>query len=182
MSRAYRVRLAESMARVVAVSDGIEAYLELLPLLAHARMAELLGAELARAGFLVDGGRAVRGPVEVLLDTGRVTLRLDTREEVTATGETTVSTPAPSRPAAEEEARSRLRAELEQALAAREAETRAAATEQLVTMAEALRDELDGVVTRVTSVALRERAAQLGEVESVTEDPTTGELVIKVKV
>jgi hypothetical protein len=44
-----------------------------------------------------------------------------------------------------------------------------------------LKDELDGVVNRVTAAALKQRAAELGQVEEIHEEPNGG-LTIKVRV
>jgi hypothetical protein len=57
-----------------------------------------------------------------------------------------------------------------------------AATKQLEGRLRDLRGEMDQVVSRVTIDALKERAAQLGEIEELHEDAQTGELTIKVKV
>jgi hypothetical protein len=45
-----------------------------------------------------------------------------------------------------------------------------------------LRRELDQVVNRVTAEALKAKAASIGEIEEITEDPETGSVTIKVKV
>ena len=145
-------------------------------------MAALLEGELADAGFTVAEGRARRGGVEVTLATLRVHVRVRHEAELSVAGDLAVATPLAGRAAAEEEARGRLRDELTRALAEREESFREEAREALALAAEEARVLLDGVVARVLATALRERAAQLGEIESVSEDPVTGEMVVRVKV
>jgi chromosomal replication initiation ATPase DnaA len=45
-----------------------------------------------------------------------------------------------------------------------------------------LRKELNGAVNRVTAEALKRKAAQIGQIKEVTEDPQSGSLTIKVEV
>ena len=45
-----------------------------------------------------------------------------------------------------------------------------------------LRQELDQAVNRATAAALRQKAAQLGQIREMTEDPATGSLTIVVEV
>ena len=45
-----------------------------------------------------------------------------------------------------------------------------------------LRGELDDAVNRATGEALKEKARQLGEVQEISENAETGELIIRVKV
>jgi flagellar motility protein MotE (MotC chaperone) len=45
-----------------------------------------------------------------------------------------------------------------------------------------LRQELDQVVNRVTAEALKRKAAQLGRIKEMTEDPEAGSLTIVVEV
>ena len=48
MSRAYRIRVQESLRRVVTAEDHVSTQLELLELLPAEQMADLLAAELER--------------------------------------------------------------------------------------------------------------------------------------
>ena len=45
-----------------------------------------------------------------------------------------------------------------------------------------IRKELHQAVNRVTAEALKQKAAQLGQIKEVTEDPQSGSLTIKVEV
>ena len=60
MSRAYRIRLSESLRRHIEVDDGICSSLELLDVLPREQMAELLARELEGAGFEEREGQWVR--------------------------------------------------------------------------------------------------------------------------
>src|SRR4051794_21770220 len=92
MSRAYRITVAESLARHVQVEDGVCSNLELLPVLEKDRMGELLAEELEQKGFERKGDKAVRkekdgitvtvdvktGEVSVTAE-GHVDLKLETK-------------------------------------------------------------------------------------------------------
>ena len=54
-------------------------------------------------------------------------------------------------------------------------------TAQLESKLKDLKDELDGVVNRVTANALKKRASELGTVEEIHEDGS-GNMTIKVRV
>ncbi|MGZ3478136.1 MAG: hypothetical protein ACXVCJ_26805, partial [Polyangiales bacterium] len=58
MSRAYRIRVSESIERIVHVEDGVATSLEILPILPKERMQELLAKELEGAGLTVKDGVA----------------------------------------------------------------------------------------------------------------------------
>ena len=45
-----------------------------------------------------------------------------------------------------------------------------------------LRKELDQISNRVTAEALKQKAASMGEVQEVSEDPESGSLTIRVKI
>lgn len=186
MSRAYRIAVKESLSRHVQVEDGIASTLELLPILAPERMRELLAAELAQRGFTREGGAARRQErggvtVEVTLDTGAVTVSAEGHEELQLSTERSAVT-------VEEHGEQR-RAELEAAARRTleaEAQARRDALQQRVTLEleghlRDLKGELDGVVNRVTATALKQRAAELGQVEEIHEQPDGG-LIIKVRV
>lgn len=184
MSRAYRIQTSRTVERVVVVDDAVCTDLELLPLLPKERLSTLLEDELKQRGFEVEEGVAVRDEegnirVEVDLETARVTVR--------ATGETTVShTATRGSYADDDKARARIEREAETAANKRidvEAEAiEAQATQVLEAAVRELRDELDQVVHGVTASALKEKAASLGEITELSEDPETGEMTIKVKV
>ena len=60
MSRAYRIRLQETLRRVITAEDHVSTQLELLELLPPEQMADLLAAELERGGFEKKGEKLTR--------------------------------------------------------------------------------------------------------------------------
>jgi uncharacterized protein YicC (UPF0701 family) len=56
------------------------------------------------------------------------------------------------------------------------------ATEKLEKHLAELQPELGEVVNKVTRDALKQKAAQIGQVKDIAEDPKTGSLTIKVEV
>ena len=193
MSRAYRISVSESVTRVVHVEDGVTTGLELLPILPPADMQRVLRDELLRRGFVtVDGepGMVVRVEadgivIEVELASAQVTVSLDDTSEVEASASRSVTSERPPE-AAQEAIRDKLKKKVDEDLeksVARQAErAREAVTERLEKRLGDLRRELDQVVNGATACALKERAAQLGEIEHVDENAETGELTITVKV
>ncbi len=55
-------------------------------------------------------------------------------------------------------------------------------TDRLEQQLAGLRQELNQVVNRVTAEALERKAAQLGQIKELTEDPQTGSLTIVLEV
>jgi hypothetical protein len=186
MSRMYRVRVSDSIEKLIHVADGVASDLELLPVLERGRMVELLAAELDKRGFSRDGDIATRQEGEgvvitVELPTGRVTVRAESEQQVAVAGERAASLRGPDAKI-EESMREKLHQQLERDVQHREDALQRQTTERLERRLRDLREEMDGVVNRVTIEALKERAGQLGEIEELTEDAATGELTIKVKV
>ena len=186
MSRMYRIRVSESVEKLVHVEDGVATDLELLPVLERPRMLELLAEELAKRGFTRDGNIATRAEedgvvVSVDLESGRVTARVESERQVAVAGERSASV-AQKTDAAEEALRAKLRAQLERDVQREEEQLRQEATQRLEKKVRDLQAEMDQVVNRVTAEALKERAGQLGEIEELSENAETGELTIKVKV
>lgn len=188
MSRAYRIAVSESLRRHVQVEDGVCSHLELLPVLAKERMGELLAQELLKKGFLRDGGAARRVgadgvEVSVELASGAVQARLSAKETLELAAQRTGAVALPELvQQGEDNLRAQARASLEKEAAAREEHLRQETTAKLERSLRDLREELDGVVNKVTVEALKQRAAELGEVQEVHEDPASGSLTIRVKV
>src|SRR5262249_23709565 len=91
MSRAYRIRVRESLSKVVRAHDQVSTQLELLEVLPREQMAELLSHELEDRGFPCEDHTAQRTrdgiEVSVDLDTGEVTVRIEASREVNVEGE-----------------------------------------------------------------------------------------------
>jgi hypothetical protein len=183
MSRVYVVRTAE-VTRIVHVEDGVQAPIELLPILAPERMADLLAAELAALGFEREGNVSRRvsddgTSVEVDLIAGTVTVK------VTAEAEVKEQTSGRRDAGADQEATAKrldaeLARELEERVDDRTEALRRKATARLEARLADLRAELDGAVGRATVGALEEKARSLGEVESIVTDEA-GNVTIAVK-
>ena len=186
MSRAYRISVKESLSRHVQVEDGVSSSLELLPILQKERMREILAAELAGKGFTRDANTATRTEkdgitTEINLETGEVNVTaqghasLELKTERTAVVDNTVIN--------EREAalRETAKASLEREAKAEAEALRRKITGQLEGTLRDLKGELDSVVNRVTATALKQRAAELGQVEEVHEE-ANGSLTIKVRV
>lgn len=189
MSRAYRVAVSGSVDRIVHVDDGVCTSLELLPILPRERMTEHLADELVRRGFTRDGNTARRAmddgvTVEIELDTGAVTVRVGADVSIAAHAERSTSVVDRASPEAVAEAKKKLAVDLDASLekeVQRQAEVgRHAATKKLEAKLRDLKQELDGVVNRVTGRALKEKAQQMGEIQEIVEDES-GNLTIKVK-
>lgn len=186
MSRAYRISVKEALSRHVQVEDGVSSSLELLPILAKERMAELLAAELEQRGFKRDGQTAKRSEqdgivTEVNLETGEVSVTAEGHAHVELETERTAVVDNALIPDRERLLRETAKQSLEREAQAQEDELRRKVTEQLEGKLRDLKEELDSVVNRVTGTALKQRAAELGQVEEVHEE-ANGSLTIKVRV
>jgi hypothetical protein len=186
MSRRYRLHIRESITRVVHVEDHVEAALELLPVLAPERLSQLLADELARRGFTRAGGDMIRTEddgteVRIALGQGTISIRAQAEAEIARTTEKEKVVPEERRDQAEADLRAQTRRALEAEIEREREEHRRALTARLEAKARELQRELDDVTSRVTATALKERAAQLGEIESVHEGED-GSLTIKVRV
>ncbi|MGN6544542.1 MAG: hypothetical protein ACTHK7_05805 [Aureliella sp.] len=187
MSRAYRISVRESVTNVVCAEDHVSCELELLGILPADQMADLLAAELTQKGFERDGDKARRQAkgvtVTVDLKSGTVTVRAQKSEEVEIQGEKTgyVYNLGESKQR-EEELRKTLQKELTTQTHTKKTELQKEVTDALEAQLGDLRSELDGAVNRATAQALKQRAAQLGQIKTITEDPQAGSLTIVVEV
>lgn len=186
MSRAYRISVKESLSRTVQVDDGVCSSIELLPILARERMRELLAAELAQRGFTRDGTTATRKEgadvrVEVDLESGEISVTAEGHQQLELTAERTAVVDADLPGDKENQLRKGAKEALEREAKAEEEALRRQVTERLEGTLRGLKEELDGVVNRVTGTALKQRAAELGEVQEVHEE-ANGSLTIKVRV
>lgn len=186
MSRAYRISVKESLSRHVQVEDVVSSSLELLPILAKERMREILAAQLADKGFTREGNTATRKEsegisTEINLETGEVNVvaqghaNLELKTERTAVVDNAVI------PEREKLLRETAKASLEREALAEEEALRRKITLQLEGTLRDLKGELDGVVNKVTATALKQRAAELGQIEEIHEE-ANGSLTIKVRI
>jgi len=190
MSRAYRLRVRESIRRVIRGSDRISTQLELLDILPRPAMAARLAAELAARGFIEEDGKLVRRQAGITISidaaTGEVEVRSEVVRDVEVSGDKQGSADEDRgqlhRRQVEQKLREQLRAELEGQADAKSDALRQEATHALESALRDLQGELDGVVNRVTAAALKEKAAQLGEIRQLTEDVEAGSMTIVLEV
>ena len=185
MSRAIVVRVAESVVRTVHVEDGVEAALEMLPILAPERMGELLAAELAALGFERDGDickRTEPDGLEVQIDVARATVAVKLGAGAKIEEEVVLAARADNdyRDRAESALREQAVRELESRVAEHTEALRREVTAQLEGKLADLRRELDSAIGRATVAALTEKAGQLGRIEETHQDEA-GNVTIRVR-
>ena len=78
--------------------------------------------------------------------------------------------------------REELQRDLEKQASEKETGMQTKVTDRLEAQLGGLRQELDEAVNRVTAEALKRKAAQLGQIKEITEDPQAGSLTIVVEV
>jgi hypothetical protein len=183
MSRAYQIRVSESVVRTVHVEDGVQSPLEMLPILPAQRMGDLLGNELEKQGFKRDGNKATRTDpdgveISVDLDTATVTVKLGASNKVNETVELTAR--VADQRAGEERLRDEAIKELDERIAEKTEALRRQVTSQLEKKLGDLKKELDGAIGQATVAALTERAGQLGSIQDVQSDEA-GNVTIRVK-
>lgn len=186
MSRAYRIRVAESVNENIHVEDGVQSTLEILDVLPRDAMSELLAAELEKNGFERDGDIMRRTDddgitIEVDVKEGTVTVKAEGSGEVSKTIERDRWVEEEAAAKAEENLRDAARRQLENEVEAERAKLSEEVAEKLEQKLGDIRDELDKVTNRVTAEALKKKAAQIGEIEEVQEDEG-GNVTIKVRV
>ncbi len=81
-----------------------------------------------------------------------------------------------------ESLREELQRDLQKKAADKETGLQTKVTDRLEAQLGGLRQELDQAVNRVTAEALKRKAAQLGQIKEITEDPQAGSLTIVVEV
>ena len=189
MSRAFRIQVSEGVQRIVHVEDGVQGTIDVLPILAPERMAELLATELEKRGYtrtdqdgelvLVKVGEG-NVTVEVNVRTGTVTVSI--AEEVQVNVSTTASGTAENIEDARKQAEDRAMRQLEAAVVPLQEAARREATARLEAELAEVRPELDAVVNAATAEALVEKARELGDIESIEGSAADGNLTIKVRV
>ena len=191
MSRAYRIRVKETVTREIRAEDSIETTLEILEVLPPEQMGELLAKELEQRGFeRQDDGTLVRkeeGGTTIAIEpcTGKVTVSAEASDNVDLEGSREgygYDDVGPKRKAIEERLSKELKADLEKKAEQQAAKTQSDATAKLEKKLKEVQPELNEVVNRVTGEALKEKAAQLGEIKEISGDAESGSLTIKVEV
>lgn len=184
MSRPYRLRVAETVRRHVVVEDGLECGLDLLQIVPREEETQILEEELARRGFVIEAGTARRedasGVVaQIDLAARRVHVGKRAEREIERTETRIVSSDTAQ---VTEQQRAAVRRQAELSLEREREQERRALTAEIEAGLADLRAELDEIAVKVTQEALRRKAARMGEIESVTEDPESGSLTIRIRV
>jgi hypothetical protein len=190
MSRAYRVKVRETLRQVIRAEDHVGTRLELLEILPPEAMADLLRRELIGRGFQPHDDALVRRrdgiTVTVEPETGTVTVRAESDHEVeheaVREGLAYDDSGRAGRARTEEQLREGLRKDFEREAEEKTAELQRQVTDRLERQLLELRPELDQVANRVTAEALKRRAAQIGQIKEMTEDPQAGSLTIVLEV
>lgn len=189
MSRAYRIRVSESTRRVIRAEDHVGSQLELLTVLPADQMASLLADQLAAQGFQREGDRAIRSDgdltTEVDLESGEFVVRVQRDEEMELKSEKSgyaYDDAGPSKAQVKESLREQARQGFDKAAQDKAAVLQRELTDRLEQELADITCELDQAVNQVTAAALKIKAAQLGQIKQVTDDPETGSLTIVVEV
>lgn len=189
MSRAYRIRVRESVRRALSAEDEVQSRLEILEILPAEQMAELLARELEGRGFARDGDvlRRDGGGVTTAIDakTGTISVKSRQCDEVTLEGQREhvgYDDFGPGEDAVKRELRQQLHRDLDERARGERARLQDEATRQLEDELARLGNELNQAVNRVTAAALKQKAGQLGKITEVSEDESTGSLSITVEV
>jgi hypothetical protein len=189
MSRAYRVSVRETRNRIIRAEDRVSTQLEILEVLPPEQMAGLLADELARRGFQRDGTRLTHNQngvtVTVETTTATVTVAAEASEETTIQAERTDRAYDEAGLHAEvvrENLKKQLEKDIERKVSEKAASLQPKVTDRLEGELNDIRQELDQAVHRVTAEALKRKAAQIGQIKEMTEDPQAGSLTIVVEV
>lgn len=188
MSRAYRIRVSESLTRVIRASDHVSTQLELLDILPREEMAGLLTQQLLASDFeeTEEGLQRKSGDVTITVDpaSGTVTVRaevsldveLETEEQGFYDGD------FETQEGAHERLREQARRNLEDQAQRTTDKLQGEATDQLEAELVDLQSELAGIVNRATAEALKLKASRIGQIKELTEDPATGSMTIVLEV
>jgi hypothetical protein len=189
MSRAYRVSVRETRNRIIRAEDHVSTRLEILEVLPPEQMAGLLADELERRGFQREGTRLSRqqNGITVTVETtsGTVTVAAEASEESTIQAERSdraYDDAGPHDKVVRENLKKQLEKDIEQKVSEKTANLQTKVTDRLEGELNDVRQELDQVVHRVTADALKRKAAQMGQIKEMTEDPQAGSLTIVVEV
>ena len=186
MSRAYRIRVKETVSKVIRAEDHVSSQLEMLDILPCDQMADLLAEELVRLGFKRNGDKVVRTQgnieVQVELETGTVTVRSEKSKDVSVSGERIGRGYDAEGTNVKGDLMKSLRSDLAGEISDREKSLQNQLTDNLEAALADLRRELDQAVNRVTAQALKQKASQIGQIKELTEDPESGSMTIVVEV
>src|SRR5262245_47377232 len=189
MSRSYRVSVRECINKVIKAEDKVTTQLEILEVLPPEQMAGLLADELEKRGYRREGNKLVREEDGVVTtvdaETGEVSVSAQASEQTKAEGELSgraYDDIGPHASQVRENLRKELGRNLEKKVEEKQQQLQGKITDKLEGKLSDLRQELDQAVNRVTGEALKRKAASLGQIRELTEDPQSGSMTIVVEV
>ena len=189
MSRSYRVSVRECQNRTIRAEDHVSTQLEILEVLPPEQMAGLLADELEKRGFERDGTILTRKQngvtIAVETSTGTVTVTAEASEETTVEAERAdraYDDAGPHAKSVRENLKKQVQKDIERKVEEKTAGLQTKVTDRLEGELNDVRQELDQAVNRVTAEALKRKAAQMGRIKEMTEDPQAGSLTIVVEV
>jgi DNA anti-recombination protein RmuC len=190
MSRSFRIKVRETLRRVIRASDHVSSQVELLEILPPEQMGELLAKELVARGFVRDGDRVVRKSKGVTIaverEQGTVTVQTESQQNVDWSsekeGRVDEDVRGPHAQQVLQELRGQLKESLEKDAARRQNELQKQVSDKLEGALANVRQELDQAVNRATAAALKVKASQMGQIKSLSEDAASGSLTIVVEV
>jgi FtsH ternary system domain X5 len=189
MSRAYKIRVKESISQDISVADEICSDLEILEILPGDQMADLLKGELQGRGFEETDGKLARTKdgITVTVDpnSGEVGVKAEKTQSVKLETEKEgwgYDDVGPSASTIKKGLSDQAKQELERRAERQKDRLQGEATEQLEGAMGDVRQELNDAVNAITREALKRKAAQLGQIKEMTEDPEAGSLTIKIEV
>jgi hypothetical protein len=183
------VSVRECQNRTIRAEDHVSTQLEILEVLPPEQMAGLLADELEKRGFERDGTilrRKQNGvTISVETSTGTVTVATEASEETTVEAERTdraYDEVGPHAKSVRENLKKQVQKDIERKVDEKTAGLQTKVTDRLEGELNDVRQELDQAVNRVTAEALKRKAAQMGQIKEMTEDPQAGSLTIVVEV
>jgi len=189
MSRSYRISVRECINRVIKGEDSISTDLEILEVLPKEQMAGLLADELEKGGFRRDGNQLVKEEDGVVItvdtETGKVTVSAESSATTKAEGEMqgrAYDDVGPHAGQVRENLKKELAKNLEKKVADKQAALQTEITDKLEGKLGDIKGDLDKAVNKVTAEALKRKAAQMGQIKEITEDPQSGSMTIVVEV
>lgn len=189
MSRAYRIRVRESLRRIERASDRVSTQLELLAVLPAEEIAALLAAELERSGYERVDGVFIRrkDPVQITVDPSNGHVVVQAAEERAFERVLTRETGSASE-GLPQHAFDRVgpvgvsQEPLNMEAPSEREKLQLPATEHLEQALLDFRPQLDRIVNRVTVEALKRKATAMGRIKSIAEDGDGGSLTIVLEI
>jgi len=189
MSRSYRISVRECVNKVIKAEDRISTDLEILEVLPPEQMAGLLSDALEEKDFEKEGEVLVRreGNVTITVDPrkGTVTVAAESSESAKVEQEKhgrAYDDVGPHAGQVRDTLRQEALRDIEKTVQEKTQSLQGKVTDQLENRLGELRQELDQVVNKVTAEALKRKAASLGQIKEITEDPQSGSMTIVVEV